>query len=237
MRRALRVVLLGAVAFVCVTRPMASAGPASCQSSGYSVKHFHRLKVGTASGKEVEFYNWDFHTPTCARSNNIEWPVDLIFWNHAERKPIKAGLFFPFKYGKPFTSVEFARINDGAGSFWAKDQGKKTLATSEFTCDSHYRIYAYAEREYSLQWGYFVIGTTHRDCNEPGVVNFTEPTEYGLSEHSEAEVNKAVEENRKSGEIKWVDEPNAYVTDNEEMGTQHHHIFENDGLASMIYMP
>jgi hypothetical protein len=105
-------------------------------------------------------------SPTCARANNVEWPVDLLFDNNASISAIEADLSATFPYSRPFTSTEYARINDGNGWFWAHNGGRKSAAfTVPDQDDEHYRLYAYSERSYTASLGYFVIGTMHKDYN------------------------------------------------------------------------
>lgn len=228
-----KVTLAGVLAsLMLVMLPATSqAGPGGCRRSGFNAATaFRLLNVGySARNTKVNLYNFDFGTPTCARRNNVEWPVDLLFYNNATESSIVNGLSDTFPYGKPFTSTEYARINDGNGWFWAHNRGRKSAAESAGTSDDHYRIYAYSQRSYSDQLGYFVIGTMHRDFNEAaGVTNAS----YGDSE--DAETDLAADASIVSG---WTVYRNNYNMENRIYGQQGNHIWQNDGLATMIRMP
>jgi hypothetical protein len=184
----------------------AVAGPGGCRRTGYNAKSFHLIPAGkSASSTEVKFYNYDFGTPTCARADNVEWPVDLLFFNNATIDKINTTLGSFFPYGKPFASTDYARINDGAGYFWARNGGRKTAAESAGTSDDHYRIYAYSQRSYTTSLGYFVIGTMHKDFNE--FAGATEAT-YGDSEQAEHDLWADASSLTGAGEVEEVDYDN-----------------------------
>lgn len=206
----------------------AAAGPISCRTTGLHAAHFHLLEIGKSfNGAPVKFYNYDFGSPTCARANNVEWPIDLLFWNNASRSAIESGLSSFFPYGGVFASTEYARINDGAGTFWARNGGKKTAIETKGTTDDHYRIYAYSERSYATDFGYFVIGTIHKDNNE--FAGYTH-AEYGESEKAEKELGA----DAGSLAVGWEVNFDNYNMENEQYGQEGNHIWENNGNATMI---
>jgi hypothetical protein len=211
---------------------IAMAGPGGCRTTGFHATHFHLLLAGNSfSGAPVKFYNYDFGTPTCARANNVEWPIDLLFTGNASINAIYADLNSPFRYGNPWTSTEYARINDGAGTFWARNAGRKTLAESVGSEDDHYRVYAYSQRNYTTGLGYFVIGSMHRDFNEGGGIT---NAHYGASEKAEKDLFQ--DANSLTGIYEWEVVYDNYNMLNEQYGQQGNHGFENDGLATTIRM-
>jgi hypothetical protein len=229
MKAHLRLAACAAIVTWCsVTPGVAMAGPGGCRTTGFHATSFHLLEAGKSfNGAPVKFYNYDFGTPTCARANNVEWPIDLLFYNNAEIRTIESGLSGFFPYGKPFASTEYARINDGAGAFWARNGGRKRAAESVGTSDDHYRVYAYSQRSYTTGLGYFVIGSMHKDFNEAPGFSAT----YGSSEKAESDL--AVDARIIEG---WEVFPNNYNMRNEQYGKEGNHTWENNGLATMIHM-
>ena len=212
----------------------AGAGPGGCRRTGVHATSFHLLVAGTATnGLAVKFYNYDFGSPTCARANNVEWPVDLLFYNNASINAVESGLSNFFPYGSPFASSEYARINPGGRYHWVSNGGRKTAMESKGSSDEHYRVYAYRGRTYDINGlGFFVIGTMHKDFNE---FAGTPGASYGDSEDAEADL--AADARSLSGVNGWQVFQNNYDMRNGQYGQEGNHIWQNDGLATMIRMP
>lgn len=159
------------------------------------------------------FWNWDFHHDTApaytktARAD-VDWPVNLVFWNNAD-VPTAKDLWnrggATFGGGYLFASAQFARLWDigphpaghasPVGPVWDRDRGTYTGVV----CTGHkwhYRVYAPgierggSDRMYNLAWGYYVIATSHQDHHD----NWKEQCNgdwYGGSEDAEHKVAQA----------------------------------------------
>lgn len=226
----------GALAVACLVAILpapATAGPRGCKLSGLTPgQAFHRVELGKSYGSTKAFtYNFDFSNPTCSAGTNVEWPIDLIFYGNATRYKVEheLGRFFPY-CNWPFTTTEWALMDDGAGDFWAKDNGCKDHEWSRGTTDEHYRIYAYSEREYVMGLGYVVIGSMHKDNNE--CAHLCAAT-WGESEQAE----KILWADVSSSALEWKAYYDNFNMQNEVYGGIGNHYWENDGKATMIEVP
>ena len=122
----------------------------------------------------------------CARGSNVDWAVDLLFWNNASKDIINngdvgLGFYFPFSGGK-----EHFKLNDGGNKGWQWDFNHGLKSQVVANKDTHFRIYAKPNapgRMFNLAYGFYVVGTAHHDVNEQ------RPGEYfGESEQAEYEV-------------------------------------------------
>jgi hypothetical protein len=136
---------------------IASIGIAATPASARSIT----WRSITMPGGGDTFDNYDYHSRSRSASN-VDWPVNLIFWNNATVPKVKAPIAAAF----PHTgSVQSAWV---AGS-WDDDRGRKQYPGQ---CDSnsnyHFRVYAPSntDRMYNVNYGYFVIGTSHNDYRE-----------------------------------------------------------------------
>jgi hypothetical protein len=163
----------------------------------------------------------------------VEWPVDLLFYNNASVSSVQSGLSSFFPYGKPFASSEYARVNNGARYHWVVNGGRKTAAQSAGSYDDHYRVYGYSGRNYAIDGlGYFVIGTMHRDYNE--AANVTNSS-YGNSE--DAEHDLFVDAGSLASTLNWQAYYDNYDMTNAISRVEGNHIWNNDGLATMVRLP
>lgn len=74
--------------------------------------------------------------------------------------------------------------NDGNGWTWDEDQGMKTPCSPACWVSSyHIRVYAVnpPDYNYNVYWGYYVLGTSHRDRSEA----CPSGQQYGWSEEAE----------------------------------------------------
>jgi hypothetical protein len=215
----------------------AQAGPKSCTKTGERAEHLEPVSAGKSySGTGVYFFNYDFAHPTCERATNAEWPIQLLFTDNAYKRKIESQLDGLFKFGGIFASPEAARIDDGNGWFWGTDGGKKTLPFSIETHDDHYRLYAYSnvgEHSYSMQLGFFVIGTIHRDYNE-----FAGATKasYGHSEEAEYDLDQYVAEQIEKKKLDWEVFPfdEEYALGNKQNGEEGNHQWESSGFPTLF---
>jgi hypothetical protein len=210
-----------------------SAGSASAATG----QNFHLLDAGNlGSGAKVTFYNYDFQHPTQARANNVDWPVTLIFDNNASISAVKNGMrpMFPYDYS-PIVSPAYFRANrGGTGRFWTSSKGQKSHHCSAGTEATHFRIYAdpnQGGRMYSLGLGYFVVGTSHRDINECAGATQSSAGYPDAASHTVTADARLLNPD-------WVVTDDVYDTKNaEDFRQEGSHIYENDGLASLINIP
>ena len=180
--------------------------------------------------REDYFYNYDFESKT-ASSTNVDWPVTMLFYNNAEVGKVK-----DIYWGDPLlASSAYARLNDGAGWEWDSDRGTKSLG---LTCRCHLRVYATKdwlgyERMYNIDWGYYVLGTSHYDYYE------WLPTWYsGFSEGAEEELCQVARDNGYTVFEDWSsfynNEP--YREEKDWLGIVRH-VWSNNGYASAVNVP
>jgi hypothetical protein len=113
------------------------------------------------SAREDRFFNWDFRSQTSV-GTNVDWPMNLLFFNGASIDYIKSALDPP--YGGSGSSM-YAKIDEsGWGWAWDSDPGRKK-GGCWWDDQYHYRIYADGPSLYNMSWGYYVLGTSHIDHN------------------------------------------------------------------------
>ena len=153
-------------------------------------------------------------------------PSTLVFGNNATINKVKDGLNGQGYGHSGSTMYGFVTAGTGACCVWDADDGRKTgICTG-----THYRVYADSDdRMYTPSWGYFVMGTTHRDNDEcPGGAG---PT-HGWSEEAESNVRGA------SNNAGWAIYPD-YLPFNNSVVTSWigNRYYQNNGLATLITMP
>lgn len=103
-------------------------------------------------------YNYDFDH---RRLQEPDMPVNLFFWNEA-REPDQVKLY---TFSGEAGDVMFGRLKQGRRFVWDGDQGAKTALPGCITTD-HYRVYvndAAPDRHFKTKWGFYIVGTSHRD--------------------------------------------------------------------------
>ncbi|MGC4941892.1 hypothetical protein [Kribbella sp. DT2] len=110
--------------------------------------------------------NYDFQS-TNAVNTNVDWPINVVFYNGASVDNIKFAL--ENSYGANSTNRMHIPVTYyGGENHWDEDAGKKGVAcptTGRWT--RHYRIYGgYGDSIYSQDIGYWVAATTHKDADE-----------------------------------------------------------------------
>ena len=178
---------------------------------------------------EDSFYNYDFCNENAAY-NNVDWAVDMIFWDNADVDKVKN-----IYWGCAGAAVwKHFKLDDGGSWEWDKDRGTKHL-------DGHYlhmRVYAphpggyephpELDRFYNDTWGYYVLGTCHWDefPEIPGV------SWHGYSESAEGEFCEIAED------AGYTVDEDAYDMENYEAsrweGTS---FWNNGGHASKVQVP
>jgi len=209
------------ISFIAVIAIAALLVPMS--ASGGSTSNLTLLYI-----QEDSFRNYDFDSQYVL-STNVDWPVTLVFWNNANINKVKNSLDSAgFQWGG---DSENGRLNDGYGYVWDTDGGRKNVLCPFLSTDSHYRIYAPSyDYLYNVSWGFYVIGTTHRDHNECGPLD----TWYGKSDEAENEVAFASAAVWGSGAVAsdW-----AYFYNYEPYRAEGSHIWLNDGYATAVRVP
>jgi len=114
--------------------------------------------------------NYDFESKS-ATSTNVDWPVNLIFFNNATIDGVKWQL--DGYYGATSPEKKNMGINEYGLTSWDEDGGKKGILcpiTNQWT--RHYRVYAGTDDTlYSPSLGYWVAASTHKDRNECPPIN------------------------------------------------------------------
>jgi hypothetical protein len=92
---------------------------------------------------------------------------------------------------------------------------------------NHMRLYALNGSMYNLDWGYWVVGTTHYDRNEctPGAT-------FGWSEEAEGTM---VQRARDRGYFVFQDWASFFNPEPDRW--EQNHFWQNDGNASAVYIP
>jgi hypothetical protein len=191
----------------------------------------HLTTIGLGYGDSI--FNYDFSSQT-ADSTHVDWAVSLLFYNNASINKVKTIL--GSTYGACAStsigcSAENARMNDGSGYSWDTDRGRKNTLAVCFGSSRHYRVYApsAADHFYNPGFGYYVVGTTHRDNNElcGSYYDDSEGTERTAS-NSVAKVLLA-KGYAVAQDYAWYANP--------ESGTQGNHRWSNDGYATYVNVP
>lgn len=180
----------------------------------YSTSNLNILSI-----REDSFYNYDFASET-ASNTNVDWPVTMLFYNNANVNKVKNIFFIGFGW------LKYGRLNDGAGWVWDSDGGTK--GSSSWYSDRwlHMRVYADSDdRMYNLDWGYYVLGTTHYD-------QYPSETWSGYSETAEEEFASIA---RSKGYAVYEDWGNFY--NNEPYRVEGDHIWSNSGYTTAVNVP
>jgi len=138
----------------------AVTGPSRAASTG---------KLAAQTVDSDAFDNYDLLSASVAW-NNVDWPINLMFYNNANINKIKNTLNPLFNVGPPWASPMYGRIKNTGTWFYDQDSGRKT-AVAICGLIGHYRIYAdsaNSDRNWSPSLGYYVIGSSHYDYNEEG---------------------------------------------------------------------
>ena len=123
-----------------------------------SVSSFSVHTVGDDS-----FYNWDFEGLNHTRQS-VDWPVTMVFKNGADVDFVK-DMFYGSTFRAAHMNFRFNDGDQGNGWEWTSDRGTK--GGTCYGTSYHMRLYANAQDSfYNIDWGYYVIGTTHIDYNE-----------------------------------------------------------------------
>lgn len=197
----------------------------SAPGSAYTAQN---LILVDFAGYGDQIYNYDFSSES-ATSTNVEWPIDLVFYNNATINGVKNML--SGTYWVP-GSEEYARLNNrymGTGWVWDSDGGEKTGVPTCWTTTKHYRIYAPSSLDafYNPAYGFYVVGSTHEDIDEiPGC-----DAHYNYSEAVEQDIANIW---RNLGHTTYYDD---YWFANQQYDLQGNHHFDSDGYATYLHVP
>jgi hypothetical protein len=173
------------------------------------------------------FYNYDLDSQTVA-SNNVDWPVDLIFYGNASISKVYNKINWVWT-----GSNEYELLTTKEGTAWVSSGGhKNTICT-----DTHFRLYAPKAGYFTDSvLGHYVIATAHLDKNECG----STPT-YGWNETAEANVAARARAVWGKGAVtaNATTLPDGTSTlsllgNFNETGWQGNHYFWNNGLPTLI---
>ena len=184
------------------------------------------LTVLTISGDS--FWNYDFNSQRVS-STNVDWAMSMLFYNNAEIDKVKDFYHSGFPHGG---GPMYARLDDGGGWWvWDGDGGIKSAACPSFGDPPalHLRLYADSDdRLYNTLWGYYVLGSTHMDKEECWTTR-----QFGWSEWIEGTF-AAYARSHGWGTVydDWL-----YWANWEPTHWEGNHYWDNDGMASTVYVP
>jgi hypothetical protein len=136
------------------------AGPASAKTSRGQCYYFQF--------DNVLFHNYDY-VGESAYCNAVDWATSVVFYNQADIDYVKSILGDLGYEDNSTNSMHMPTKDVSTGVVWDSDAGKKEIACPAVGLEArHYRIYAPPATDYmyTLNWGYFVVGSTHWDANE-----------------------------------------------------------------------
>jgi hypothetical protein len=139
--------------------------------SAFSATASRSMKPYKILNDEFMVYDFLSEGEGSARSDNVDWAINVIFAHDATINTIKNAMHGFYNVGYNYGATEsrmYARINDGPGWTWDRDGGMKSAACGGPNA-YHYRIYAPSppvDHFYNQNWGSYVIGSTHIDHNE-----------------------------------------------------------------------
>ena len=121
--------------------------------------------------------------------NNVDWPIDMIYWNNADVPGVKSRIRSASgQFGDQGSQMRGLSLNTGGGAGWTFDPDGG-IKNSNFGCITtpHQRIYADSSKDYNYNatWGKYVFASSHRDVNESGFGGCTGYHQVGWSENME----------------------------------------------------
>ena len=193
--------------------------------------------LSSVSQREDRFFAYDFESAS-AVGTNCDWPVTIVFWGNASVDDVKTWLSskLPFAGNAMYARV-CERFVKRHPYRWVSDRGAKSnpLATEAL----HMRLYADGDGSLTNSvWGNYVIATTHYDRNE-----LTANPSYGWSEDAAAAIEvfcvAAFGADAVVADVLplWNAEPQRTEQRARAGGGTESHIWQCDGLATMVEMP
>ncbi len=175
------------------------------------------------------FKNYDFeHESNPVRNDEVDWPIDLVFYNDASVTKVKEHLAIPFPREG---SEQSGRVDDGDGWVWNKDKGMKSVENSNDNA-SHSRLYGTPNRSYDLIAGYYVVASAHID-HEVLIGSW-----WGYSERAEHDFAVAAREEWGPGHVD-EDLDNFYNANglHADIDDGESHMWDNDKYATFVDVP
>ena len=174
---------------------------------------------------EDSFYNYDFTSKTVS-SNNVDWPVSLVFYGNADVNKVK-NIYWGVTI---LANTMYAYLNDGQGFVWDEDRGTKGVVWSNCTNSYvwlHMRVYAPNPPDYlyNIYYGKYVIATAHYD-------QFPLESWSGYTECAEKHLAAIA---KSKGYTVYQDL--FYFYNYEPYRIEGNHIWLNNGYATYIYVP
>ena len=225
------------IAIVAVAAVAAGGGPVA---ASFTVEPAHAVpsqfykfvKVDWATTSGIAgMYNWD-NNNQATHYSTASFPVTVLFHENAEIDKVKGELAGRnWTYGTTNSKNSWS-ISQSGWSGWDTDSGKKkhdpiscytTYPFCEITL--HYRIYGQPsiDRNFSLDWGYFVYATTHRDLYEDDPAN----EQYGFSEDVEKQLVGDL-----ANEFTTV--ADGLIMHNAYNSVDGNHVYQSNGFASTV---
>lgn len=201
---------------------------ALCLGLALWVASFAPVNAATAASlnimniNEDSFFNYDFLNQNNTNANNVDWPMQMLYYNNATVAKVKAIYWGSTNFG----SAMNGRINDGGGWLWSSDKGtKEAICTSSVR---HMRLYANGNhRSYNVSWGYYVIGSTHYDLDECSL-----NPRFGWSETAESWFAQIARDKGYTVFEDWSSWANP-----EPDRWEGNHFWQNDGNATAVFVP
>lgn len=192
--------------------------------------------LSVAGADEDRFYTYDFESSK-ASVRTCDWPVTIIFWGNASVAKVKQALSSSLPIsGNTMYAFVADTTRKRATLDRVSDSGVKSFSLSRAL---HVRVYADADgRLTNATFGNYVIATTHLDLNE-----LSANPVYGYSEQAAAEIEAlcASAFGATSVQPDVVDlhnpEPERADTRANAKGGVDTHVWQCDGLATLVYVP
>lgn len=223
-RKKIEALLVMSIAFALAVGVCAigADGATACNNKGPYLCGFSQIHA-----EEDSFLNYDVNGKDHSR-HNVDWPVDLIFWNKSSLDNIKTILALRFPgWGADMSEY----VNNGYGWLWDENKGLKTSIWTPVGDAYHFRVYGspFTGRMFNIRWGFYNIATAHIDHNErlPGAWS-------GNSEKAESVIaaNWSQSVGGRSVFRNWVPMDNY-----EEPHAEDDHHWRNDGKATKLRVP
>lgn len=192
---------------------------------------------GTADG----YMNYDFQSESYA-ATNVDWPVNLIWYNQGEIDAVKSWLDshgWNNPAGGDAKHMYIWEFTNQTVPEWDGDTGMKTDACILYSGTDrfkrHTRLYAptdspYYDQLYDPALGYYILATAHQDHNHGGCGSGYE--RFGYSEANE----DAIEDLADNYFYTYKDNPNFYLSNSGygfyDWSGNHYH--SSDGYATTI---
>jgi hypothetical protein len=190
------------------------------------------------------FYNYDYADPSF--SAELDWPVDLIFWNNAVTPDQVKSIYH---FGSSIADPAYMNIAQGNGAIWDQDAGSKSGVPGCNTVE-HYRVYKddnASDTRFTTNWGFYIVGSSHLDrfeeCKVPDPNPFCTPFPcfINVGDHWSGKSERAETIIAAAATTKWGPhsvQPNFVQLYNAETdhreGSHNHKWYINNGKATKI---